>query len=366
MKKDGFIRTISSLTRQLAGPLVAVLLALVVSGVLIWTIGKNPVRAFATMWEGSLGSIDSLATTGVRATPLLLCGLSVALSFRIGVFNIGAEGQLYLGAVAATIVGLLPFSVPAWLHITLALMAGFIAGAMLGAIPGYLRAYRNVNEVVVNLMLNYIVTYFVGYLVNVDYGPLGERGAAYAQSPLLASSSHLPILVKGTSLHLGLILGLFLAVALHILINNTPFGFQVRMIGSNPNAARYAGVPVERNIVKTMLLSGGLAGLAGASEIMGLTYRLFDNFSPGYGFDGIAVALLARNNPLGVILSSAFYGALRAGAGRMQQILGIQVSFVNIIMALTILFAVGSSVFTPKIQLHGFKATKQRKEVIKC
>jgi ABC-type uncharacterized transport system permease subunit len=327
---------------KLAGTAIAVLLAFAVSAVLILLVGANPIRAYAAMLQGSVGGVAALTTTGVRMTPLLLAGLGVAISFRAGVFNIGAEGQLYLGAIGATIVALMPLGVPGWLHVSLALLAGVVGGAIWAAIPGYFLAYRGVSEVILTLMLNFVGIYLASYLVDTQSGPLGERGASYSQSEQIQLAARLPILVNGTSLHLGLVIGLALAVGLWAMIRWTPFGFRLRMIGANPIAARYAGVFVGRQIVAVMALSGGLAGLAGAVEVVGLRYRLYENFSPGYGYDAIAVALLANSNPLGVIASSAFFGALQAGANRMQQTVNIETSLVLIIQALTVIFVIAA------------------------
>jgi simple sugar transport system permease protein len=327
---------------RLAGTAFAVLLAFAVSAVLIFLVGANPLEAYIAMLQGSVGGVGALTTTGVRMTPLLLAGLGVAISFRAGVFNIGAEGQLYLGAIGATVVALMPLGVPGWLHAALALLAGALGGAIWAAIPGYLLAYRGISEVVLTLMLNYVGIYLASYLVDTESGPLGERGASYSQSAQIQEAARLPTLVSGTSLHLGLVIGIVLAVALWAMIRWTPFGFRLRMIGANPIAARYAGVLVGRQIVAVMSLSGALAGLAGAVEVIGLRYRLYENFSPGYGYDAIAVALLANSNPLGVVLSSAFFGALQAGANRMQQTVNIETSLVFVIQALTVIFVIAA------------------------
>ncbi len=337
---------------RLVVPVVAVLGALVVSAGLILVAGANPLAAYGAMFQGAVGSVGSLATTGVRMTPILLTGLAVAVSFRAGVFNVGAEGQLYLGAAFATAVALVPLGLPAPLHVLLALVAGAVGGAVWVAVPAYLRAYRGVSEVVTTLMLNFAGLYFISYLIDPITGPLGEPGASYAQSFPIQESARLPILVRGTSLHAGLLLGLGLAVALAVVLRFTTLGFRLRMLGGNPTAARFAGLPTARQIVVAMLLSGAIAGLAGASEVLGLRLRLFDRFSPGYGYDGIAVALLAGSNPLAVVASAAFFGALRAGANAMQQATGLETSVVLIIQALTILFVV----FGP---LRGWVAERQ-------
>lgn len=321
-------------------PIVSILAALAVSAVLIVIAGADPLAAYGSMFQGAVGGIGSLATTAVRTTPLLLTGLAVALSFRAGIFNVGAEGQLYAGAALAALVALAPLGLPAVIHVPLTLAAGFAGGALWAFVPGWLRAYRGVSEVVTTLMLNFVGIQLVAYLVDPIEGPMGERGASYAQSHVIAESAELPILIRGTSLHAGLLLGLALAVGLYLVIRYTPIGFRLRMLGGNPLAARFAGLSERREILVVMLLSGGIAGLAGAAEVAGLRHRLYDRFSPGYGYDGIAVALLAGSNPLAVILSAAFFGGLRAGANAMQQSTGIETSVVLIIQALTILFVI--------------------------
>jgi ABC-type uncharacterized transport system permease subunit len=333
-------RTVLVLALRLIVPAAAITLALIASGVLIVLAGANPLEAYGAMLSGSLGSVASLATTGVRMTPLLLTGLSVALSFRAGVFNVGAEGQLYVGAAFATMVALVPVQVPAIIHIPLCLAAGFLGGALWALAPAYLRAYRGVSEVVTTLMLNFVGALVVSYLVDPITGPMGERGASYAQSPVIQDSAALPILIRGTSLHAGLLIAVALAFVLYGLISFTTVGFRLRMLGANPIAARFAGLSSSREIVVVMLLSGGIAGLAGAAEVLGLRHRLYDRFSPGYGYDGIAVALLAGSHPIAVIVSAAFFGALRAGANSMQQTTGLETSVVLIIQALTILFVI--------------------------
>jgi simple sugar transport system permease protein len=337
-RRDALSRFGRSLAVRIGYPLLAVGLALLVSAGLLALTGKNPVDAYRALYEGSLGSTFGLSVTLVRMTPLLLAGLGVAVSFRAGVFNIGAEGQLYAGAIAATATAVYLPGLPVVVLPIVCMLAGLLGGAAWVAIPAALRAYRGVSEVVTTLMFNFIGIYFALYLVNLDYGPLGLPGSAYPQSDYIPFRAELPIIWPTTSVHAGLALGVALAVLLSFVIRYTPFGFRLRAIGANPEASRYAGIPLKRMIVVVMLVSGGLAGLAGASEILGLKYALYANFSPGYGYDAIAVALLARNNPIAVIVSAAFFGAIRAGAVQMEQTVGVESSFVLIIEALVILF----------------------------
>ena len=320
-------------------PLLAIVLALTVSSIFILARGANPLTAYAAMLEGAFGSVVALTNTGVRATPLLLGGLGIALGFKAGLLNVGVEGQLYAGGLTATAVGIYPLPVPPLLHLALTILAGFAGGALWGLVPAYLRAYRGVSEIVVTLMLNYVGIQLANFLVQ-EYSPLGEKGVFYPQSRLILESARLPILIKGTSLHAGVILAIVMGLLLHFVLRYTNFGFRTRMVGQNPEAARFAGVKVKRQTFAVLLISCGLGGLAGTVEVIGLKLRLFDRFSQGLGYDAIAVALMANGNPLAVILSAIFFGALRAGAGKMQVVVGIETPIASVIQALAVLFVI--------------------------
>lgn len=330
-------------------PILATLMAFLVSSLLILTQSVNPLEAFAAMLKGSVGNIGALAATGVRATPLLFGGLSFVVAFRAGLFNVGVDGQLLVGAAAATAVAIQPLPLPPWLHVTLCLLAAAIGGALYALIPAYLRAYRGISEVVVTLMMNYIALNLISYLV-LD-GPLKRPGAWFPQSPDIMTTAWLPKLIERTSLHAGILVAIAIGLLLSFILRFTPFGFHVRMVGTNPNAAHYAGLDVKAYMLRVMLISGAIAGLAGASEVMGLRHALFENFSGGLGYDGISVGLLAAANPLGVFLAAFFFGALRAGAALMQQTVGIVTAMADVIQALTVFFVVGT----------GFVAVKTKK-----
>jgi ABC-type uncharacterized transport system permease subunit len=319
-------------------PAIAIVLAFAVSAIFIWAQGANPIAAYAALFTGALGSIGGIANTGVRTAPLLLSALGIAIGLKAGLFNVGAEGQLYLGALAATVIGVVELPIPAFLHLVLAIIAGFVAGALWAFIPGFLRAYRGVNEFVVTLMMNYVAIQFVSYIL---HGPLGEHPAPYIQSPPIVPSARLPVLINGTSLHAGLLLGIALAIIMQVVMRFTSFGFQTRLVGANSEAAEYIGINVKHQIILVMLLSGGLAGLTGVGEILGLKWRLFDFFDFMLGYDAIGVALLANSNPLGVILVSVFFGALRAGANNMQQMVGVETALTTVIQSLAVVFVIG-------------------------
>jgi len=322
-----------------ARPILGIILALAVSAVLIWGAGANPIKAYAALLEGSIGSVAALANTAVRATPLILGGLAVGLGFKAGLWNIGGEGQMYLGAATATVVGIIPLPIPAWLHLLLTVVAGFAGGVLWILTPAFLRAYRGVSEVVSTLMLNYVAGYFISWLLH-EPSPLAEKGTFFPMSPSILPSARLPILVKGTSMHGGLILAIVLGVVLHFVLRYTPFGFRTRMVGGNPETARYAGVPIARQIFLVLLVCGGIGGLAGASEVLGLKWRLFDYFVSGVGYEGLALAILANGNPLAMIVAGVFFGALKAGANKMQIATGIEASMALVIQALAVLFVI--------------------------
>jgi general nucleoside transport system permease protein len=320
-------------------PFFAIFLALIVSAVLILLYGKNPITAFGALLDGAIGSIPSLANTGVRATPLLFGGLAVAFAFKAGMLNVGVEGQIYAGGAAATTIGLIPLPIPPIFHLALAIIAGFIGGLLWGLIPALLRAFQGRSEIVTTLMFNFLGIYFVSYLVQFP-GPLAQEGATFPMSPPILSNAHFPILIRGTSLHAGILLATILILIFFFILKYTPFGYRVRMIGQNPEAARYAGVKVTRLLFFVLLLSAGIGGLAGTGEVLGLRLRLFDFFSGGLGYDAIGVALLANANPLGVVLTALFFGALRSGASRMQIVVGIETPIAEVIQALAVLFVI--------------------------
>jgi len=258
----------------------------------------------------------------------------VALGFRGGLFNIGAEGQLYLGALGAVVVGYTVSGLPIWLHLPLVLAAGALGGAMWGAIPGVLKARLGIHEVINTIMMNYIAIKLVDYLVK---HVLRDPTASVDRTPAILMTAELPRLFgPSTRLHAGCLVALAAVVCVAWLLDKTTLGFEIRTVGTNPAAAQYAGMPVARTLVCTMALSGMCAGLAGAVEILGLYHTLPAAFSTGYGFDAIAVALLARSRPLGVIPAALLWGGLRNGAGLMQVRTGVSIDLINVIQALVL------------------------------
>ena len=274
----------------------------------------------------------------VHATPLIIAGLAVAIAFRAGIWNIGADGQLIAGATATAWVGVSVSATIGWLALPLALLAGAIAGAIWAAIAAWLRSRFGVLEVISTIMLNFIATYGVSYLVR---GPLQEPTHVYPQTSSIVSGAHMPILVAGTRLHWGFVIALAMAVIAWWVMRYTAAGFRVRASGVNPFAARSAGlIDVPRVTTAAFVISGAIAGLAGAIEVSGVTFALYENISPGYGYTAIAVALLAGLDPLAVIGTGILFGALETAAGTLQRNAGIPATTASVIEAAIILVVI--------------------------
>jgi simple sugar transport system permease protein len=329
-------------------PFLATLAALGVGAVMLMIFDANPVVAYGAMLEGALGSTNALADTLVKATPLLLVALGICIAFRGGVINIGGEGQLILGALASTLVGLTYPEMPGWLLIPLALFAGFFAGGLWGAIPGLLKAYFNVSEILSTIMMNAIAIQGMNYLLRepmIDPVQL-EAASRIPQTARLSAAFDLPRLVP-TRLHLGTGLAIIAAFFVFIFLWRTVVGYRIRAVGLNPDASRYAGVNVRTHIVLAMLLSGALCGLAGAIQIYGLHHRMFTDgsatgFTGSAGFNGIVVALFGQLHPLGAIPASFLFGALLVGANKLQRVMQVPSSFVVALNGLVVVFVVSA------------------------
>jgi ABC-type uncharacterized transport system permease subunit len=339
---------LSSAVESLLVPLLAVFTAVIVGGIVIAVVGGNPFFAYIGLVEGAFGSAKAWSETAVWATPYIFAGLAVAVAFKGGLFNIGAEGQLAFGAVVAALIG---YALPGWLgidlpaiiHIPLAVGLGALAGALWAAIPGALKAYTGGHEVINTIMMNYIALNLTSYLLN---GPMRDPNPnnVSARTPEIALSARMPPIFDGLRVHWGFILALVVAFLVWIVIWKTTLGFEIRTVGSNPDAAKYAGVNVKRTIIISMALSGLLAGLAGTIEVTALNYRHELGFSVGYGFDAIAIALLGKTHPLGVVVAAILFAAMRNGATRMQFLTQIPVDVISVIQALILLFVAADAI----------------------
>jgi len=311
-----------------------VLAALLMAGAFVALSGGDLSSAGAAFLRGSFGSRYAIASgTLVRSVPLIVCGLAVAWAFSAGVFNIGVEGQFLVGAAAATAVAL---HAPAGgISLVLALLAGAIAGGAWAGVAAILRRRFGVLEVISTIMLNFLAVQLVSYLV---HGPLGDPRGIYPQSPTIPRATWLPVLLAGTRLHLGFIFALLACAAGWFVLKNTAAGFRIRLVGASPTAARVAGkVNADSVAMRAFLVSGAIGGLAGAIEVTGVTYALYESISPGYGYTAIAVAMLANLSPAGVVVSGIGFGALEAGAAAMQRDAGVPSVIASVVEATIIL-----------------------------
>lgn len=311
------------------------LTTLAAAGLLLFG-GYDPGAAAVAMLRGAFGGWSTFVSiTLVRSVPLILTGLAVAFAFRAGVWNIGAEGQLYAGAIAAAWVGIVGGGLPALLLVPLVLLAALGAGAIWALVPTFMRLRLGVGEVITTILMNFVGIYLAAYMV---HGPLQEARGVFPQTDPVAEAARLPVLVPGTRLHWGFGIAVFLVAALAIVLRSTRFGFQLRAVGASQQAASISGrIDTGRILLISFLGSGALAGLAGGVEISGLTHALYEDLSPGWGYTAIAVALLAGLNPAGVVITGILFGALQAGAGAMQRDAGIPAAWTGVVEALVIL-----------------------------
>ncbi|MBL0938881.1 MAG: ABC transporter permease [Gemmatimonadaceae bacterium] len=333
--------------RRIGQLAVVLTVALLLLSLLLVVTGHDVGQALGALVRGAFGSWYAISSaTLVRMVPLGLAGLAVSLAFRAGILNIGAEGQLLMGAAAAAALAVPLANTTPWLAIPLLLIGGATAGACWAGIAAALRARFGVLEVISTIMLNFVALYVTGYLVR---GPLQEPTRINPQSATLPDALQLPVLLEGTRLHAGVPLMVIVAIAMWWWLARTASGFRVRAVGASVTAARSAGeIRVTRTVMLAFLGSGLLAGLAGAVEYAGITYALYENFSPGYGYTAIAVALLARLHPLGVLATALLFGALEAGANAMQRDAGVPSVVVSVVVALLILLVVAADLWSDR------------------
>jgi len=337
-------------------PVIATLAALAVGAVMLLFLKVNPVEAYAALWDGAFGSSNAFAETLVKATPLLLVGIGICISFRGDVINIGGEGQMIIGAVLATWVGLNFTGLPGWLTITLSMMAGFLGGAIWGGIPGVLKAYFSVNEILSTVMMNAIAVQLMNFLLR---GPMidpaqAEMASQIPQTARVEDIFRLPRLAP-TRLHLGALIAVIFAVLVYILLWRTTLGYRIRAVGQNPHASRYAGIKVQRYMVLALLLSGAFAGLAGATQVFGVNYRMItDGSSSGFtgsaGFNGIVAALFGGLHPILTIPASILFGALLVGANKMQRVVQVPSALITALNGLVVVFVVSSEIIRKRRQ----------------
>ncbi|MGD9907977.1 sugar ABC transporter permease [Mesotoga sp. HF07.pep.5.2.highcov] len=316
-------------------PIVSVLIALLIASIIIIMIGKNPVTAYAIMLDGAFGSQEAIADTIMKMTPLILTGLAVGFGFRAGVFNIGAEGQMTMGALIGAVVAMNIGGIPSIIAIPLSILAGMLAGAFWASIAGFLKAFTGAHEVISTIMLNWIASNLASYMVT---GPLAV-GSGTPKSPEIAEASKLPVILKvqATELSIGIFIAVAVAIIMYILIEKTTTGYKLKAVGFNPHAAEYGGISIRKSIILTMAISGALAGMAGIVDLIGVPpHRFVGELTGGRGFDGITIALIGRNNPIGIIFAALLIAALRTGSNAMQIRAQIPNDIVSIIQGIVI------------------------------
>jgi general nucleoside transport system permease protein len=321
------------LVRAIAMPLFAIVTAFLVGAILIALLGRNPFEVYPVLIAGGLSGWPNISVTLQMMSPLLFTGLAVAIAFRSGLWNIGAEGQMLMGALAAGITGYVFTGLPTVIHLPLSILAGFLGGLIWAAIPAILRVYLGVNELVICLMLNPIALLLTGYVSTRLLKAPGPTN----KLPDVAETAYLPSFSVFSQLNAGLLLGLVACIAFAIFNSTTIRGFVWKLIGLNPRFAYYGGINVNANAMWVMLISGGVAGLAGVEQVLGEYHAFYDNFSPGFGFDGIAVAMLAQSNPIGVIAASFLFGTLNGGSAVLQMTTGLSKYFVQVLQFVIVL-----------------------------
>lgn len=348
-------------------PALAVLTALLIGGVVILLTGGSlgdVLEAYQALLVGSVGSVKAISETLTAAAPLILSGLAVAIAFRAGLFNIGGEGQIVMGGTFAVFAGFAFAGLPMIIHLPLALAFGILGGAIWGFVPGVLKAKTGAHEVIVTIMMNFIAYRTLDYLLKTELfqregrnDPVSKTVEATAQLPQL-----LGWLNPALRVHLGLIVALLVAGFIWWLLFRTTTGFEFRAVGANPSAARYAGMSTTKVYILVMMIAGGLAGLAGANQVLGLLDRATPGFSASLGFDGIAVALLGRSNPWGVVAAALLFGGLRAGGQQMQVSAGVGIDLIAVVQALIIIFVAAPSLIT---SLYRVKASTTSTQISK-
>lgn len=325
-------------------PIISIAAALLLGGVIIHLMGFPAMEAISGLVTGSLGSIGSVAETLNKATPVILTGLSYAIAQRCGIINLGAEGQLYMGALLATLAGTNFGFLPAFIHMPLVLAAGFLGGALYGLLVGVMKNRFGTSELISTIMLNYIAIAFCNWCIS---SPMKDVTASsnFPQSYALLPSAQLAKILPGTRLHAGILIAILALIFYYVFLQKTKKGFELRAIGQSRTVAEYAGMRINTTSLLAIFIAGGFAGLGGAVELMGVQFRLVNNFSLNFGFDGIAVALLGGGNALGVGLAGVLFGALRSGANKMQMLTNVPIAVIYMMQGFIILFVIGRALF---------------------
>lgn len=342
------MQQLSKVGREIGFVILTLVSALIIGAVLLLLAGNDPLESYKLLFWGAFGSIDRIAETLVKTSILIIISLGVSVAFKAQIWNIGSEGQFIFGAIFAFIIAF--YFKDSYLLLVLSAIGGFIGGAFWGSIVGFLKVRFNANEVITTLMLSYIAMYFLQWLVR---NPLNDPdGYGFPQTPVLGTLMRLPIIIPGTRLHAGIFIAIFLVIIIYLLWR-TKLGFSIQLVGESQGVSKYSGINVNKTIILTMLISGGLAGIAGWTEIAGVHYRLLDNIGYGYNALAIVAALLGNLNPIGILVSSFFFSALMVGGSTMQRLAGVPFSIIHIIQGVVIIFAISRVIFVKGVAQYG-------------
>lgn len=345
------LETLKKSGRMLVVPVIMLLFSLVLAGLLMLAMGNNPLLAYGALLQGAFGSLKAWVATLNKAVPICIASFAVGIGNKAGVFNIGVEGQLLIGSFGATLAGIYFTGLPSVLHIVLCILAGMLFGALWSLLPSLLYILRGTNVVVSNILLNTVAALVLNCLI---VGPFAGSDVMVAATDRIQPSAELPLLVQAPyKLSSAVLIMLLVAAVLYIFIYKSTAGFELRAVGLNRSTVDYVGIPSKKYILFALLAGGMLAGLLGSLEIMGNYHMLYDKFSPGYGYDGIPIALLARGNPLVSIVGAVLFGGLRAGSQNMQMVAGVQKEVVTVIQGLLILSIAAEPMFRFAVKAAG-------------
>jgi simple sugar transport system permease protein len=342
--------------RKIVPQLIAIALAFLVGAIVLLVTGYSPLDAYGALLTGAFGDVFGIGQTFTQATPIIFTALAFLFAFKSGLFNIGAEGQLLVGAFVAALVGISFAGLPTLIHVPLALAAGALAGGLWGFIPAVLKTRLGAHEVITTMMLSYVALYVTGYFVNY---PLKAPGWV-AQTVPIAPSAVLPRILQPTQLSASIIVAIVLVAVTYYTLQRTTIGYEVRAIGLNPAAAESGGINIKRGMILALVISGAMAGLGGAGEVLGVHGRFIEGFSPGYGWDGLAVALVGGLNPIGALIAAILFGALRAGGMTMTRVTHVPLDIVSILQALVIMFVAAPMLIKYLLKKGGFKWSKSK------
>ncbi len=337
--------------RKILPETIAIITAFLIGAIALLITGYPPVEAYSAMISGAFGDVFGIGQTLTQATPIIFTALAFLFAFKSGLFNIGAEGQLLVGAFASALIGISFNNLPVYIHLPLALLAGALAGGFWGFIPAVLKVKLGAHEVITTMMLSYVASNLTSYMVNYPFKAPGW----VPQTIVVAPSAELPRILQPTQLSASIIIAVALAWFTDYMLKKTTLGYEVRAVGLNPSAAESSGISVKKGMILALVISGAIAGLGGAGEVLGVHRRFIEGFSPGYGWDGLAVALIGRLHPVGVVFAAILFGALRSGGMVMTRATGVPLDIINMLQALVVILIAAPKLIRYLLKRGGFK-----------